>query len=238
MVRGVIVDVTDPEPTPTKFGTKDTFHIVIESEIENPERPGERFCVWSPRMTPSFNEKATLRKFLKDAFGRDVVETDCDKSGNLDIEALCLGHSVQMAIKHETHDEKTFANIALLMPDTSETRLQPSGTFKRKKDREPRDNAGNGQQQPDKPATKPGTAKAHYGTAQPSWRNAIIPSGPNAGKQLQDLDAQALPVFVSKFIDWQATQERMSPESEALYLACLEARSFLDKADPNSSIPF
>lgn len=244
-VKGVIIDVTPLTKNPTPYGEKEQFRIVIESSVTKPGTD-ERFAVWTQRFTPSLNEKSSLRKFLKSAFAEDVAETRVDEDGELDLDALVLGHPVMMIIAHDTKGDETYANLAYVGPDRSGKPLVPSPGYVRKKDRpeEPRDNAGNGQTGgkaatgPGTGGTSSGTAKVHYGTTKPDWRNAIIPSGPNAGKQLQDMDAQALPVFVSKMIDWQATQTTLSPESEALYLACLEARNFLDKANPDSDIDF
>jgi len=125
LVRGVIVDVTEPEKKQTNYGEKEQFRIVIESEMEKPDK--ERYCVWSPPFTATLNEKSNCRKFLKKAFGRDVAETDPDADGNIDLDALCIGHPVQMIIVHETNDGKTYANISHLMPDKTAGALKPSG---------------------------------------------------------------------------------------------------------------
>jgi hypothetical protein len=122
LVRGVIVDITPPEKKQTPFGEKDVFRVVIESELE--KSPGERFAVWSKGFTPSLNEKASFRKFLKLAFG-----------GDLDVDSLCIGHAVQMIVVHEESDGNTYANISHIMPDRTGDPLQPSGKYIRKADR-------------------------------------------------------------------------------------------------------
>jgi hypothetical protein len=133
LVRGVIVDVTPPQKKQTPFGVKDVFRVVIESELER--LPGERFAVWSRYFTPSLNERSAFRKFLTLTFGRDVAETDLDANGELNVDALCIGHAVQMSVVHEESGGNTYANISRIMPDQSGLPLKPSGKYIRIVDR-------------------------------------------------------------------------------------------------------
>lgn len=236
LVKGVIVDVTPPEKKMTPFGEKDVFRVVIESEVE--KAPGERFAVWSKGFTPSLNEKSSFRKFLKLAFGRDVVETDLDAGGELDVDKLLIGHPVQMIIVQEESGENIYANISHVMPDKTGNPLKPSGKHVRKQDRPER---GAESEKERAGVTKPaqaGAATAHYGVSKPDWRSAVIPSGAHRGKELRDLTNEELPKFLTQYLDWSAHQSRLAPENEALRKACLEAKLFMDNADPDSEIPF
>src|SRR5204863_8109215 len=65
--RGMCVDVTPPKKQQSQFGERDVFKVVFETTIERED--GSRFCTWSRNFTPTLNEKANLRKFLRGWFG-------------------------------------------------------------------------------------------------------------------------------------------------------------------------
>src|ERR1041385_2060410 len=61
--KGVCVDVTPLRKQQSQYGERNVFKIVFEVDAEKEE--GGRYCVWSNNFTPTLNEKASLRKFLR-----------------------------------------------------------------------------------------------------------------------------------------------------------------------------
>ena len=133
--RGVCVDVTPPRKQQSQFGERDIFKVVFEVDAERDD--GSRFCVWSKNFTPSLNEKANLRKFVRGWFGRDLSRAELN-----DFDTECLvGMPAQLVVVHEHKEGETYSNIAACTPDKSDEPLKASGKSVRVKDRE----AGNGQ---------------------------------------------------------------------------------------------
>lgn len=217
-VRGVIVDVTDPEKKQTAFGEKEKFRVVIESEI--PKEGGERFCVWSQGFTPSLNEKSSFRKFLKQAFGEDVAETKADGEGNLDIDALLIGHAVQMMIVHEESDGKTYANINVIFPDKTPQALKPSGKYVRKKDRQAKDGT----------AASYRKSGGNEETARASWQACKVHVGKNAGVNLGDLDAEAVEKLITNWLPKHKANQKPTADDKRLATALEEAEKVLAAA--------
>jgi hypothetical protein len=219
LVRGVIVDVTEPEKRDTAFGPKEQFRVVIESEVEKPDK--ERYCVWTKNFTPSLNEKSSFRKFLKSAFGRDVAETDADANGDLDVDGLLIGHGVQMLVVHEESDGKVYANIQAIVPDKSGNPLKPSGKFVRKKDRPARD--GNAASY-----HKSGGSGEESGRA--NWQTVKVHVGRNAGVQLGDLEADAVDKLIKNWLPEYSAKPKPSADDSRLAAALREAEQLLAAA--------
>jgi hypothetical protein len=210
LVRGVIVDITPLEKRQTPFGEKEVFRVVLESEVER--APGDRCLVWSKSFTPSLNEKAGFRKFLHLAFGRDAAETDLDSNGELDVDRLCLGHAVQFSVVHEESDGSTYANICHIMPDRSNTPLQPSGKYVRKSER---------------PAREDDTGPASR-TA--SWQTVTVHVGRCSGSRLGDLERDAVEKLLTNWLPKHQANSSPSPDDLRLASALTEAKSVLERA--------
>jgi hypothetical protein len=219
LVRGVIVDVTEPEKKMTAYGEKDQFRVVIESEVLRPD--GERFHVWSKSFTPSLNEKAGFRKFLKAAFGRDVAETDADANGDLDVDGLCIGHPVQMLIINEEANGNTYANISAIVPDKSKDPLKPCGKYVRKKDRPAKD--GNA-------ASYKKAATGGEESARENWQTVKVHVGKNAGVQLGDLDGDAVTKLLDNWLPKAEANPKPTADDKRLIAALNEAKSLLESA--------
>lgn len=217
LVKGVVVDVTEPEKKQTAFGEKQVFRVVIESEMEK-EKGGERFCVWTKGFTPSLNEKASFRKFLKQAFGRDVAETDADGEGNIDVDKLLIGHGVQMLITHEEHEGKVYANISALVPDKSGAPLTPTGKYIRKKDREKKDGAA---------ASYKKAGGSAEESARENWQTVKVHVGKNAGVQLGDLDTDAVQALLDKWLPKHEANPKPLADDKRLAAALKEAKALL-----------
>ena len=127
--KGVCVDATPLRKQQSQFGERDVFKLVFEVDLLKDD--GSRFCVWSKQFTPSLNEKANLRKFVRGWFGRDLTKAELD---DFDTECL-IGKAAQLVVVQEHKDTETYANIAACTPDKSGAPLQASGKYVRVKDR-------------------------------------------------------------------------------------------------------
>ena len=127
--QAVCVDVTPLRKETSPFGEREVFKIVFETGIERAD--GSRFCAWSRKFTPTLNEKANLRKFLRGWLGRDLTKEELD---DFDTESL-IGRAAQLVVVHEHKDAETYANIAACTPDRSPQPLKPCGRYTRLKDR-------------------------------------------------------------------------------------------------------
>src|SRR5512137_423150 len=128
--KAVCVDVTPLRKQQSQFGERDVFKLVFEVDMDKED--GSRFCVWSHNFTPSLNEKANFRKFLRSWFGRDLMESEM---AEFDAETL-IGKPAQLVVVHEHKDGQVYANIAACTPDKSGAPLKASGKFTRRKDRQ------------------------------------------------------------------------------------------------------
>src|SRR5436305_7931650 len=136
--KAVCVDVTPLRKQQSQYGERNVFKIVFEVDTEKED--GTRFGVWSTNFTPTLNEKASLRKFLRSWFGRDLSKAELE---DFDTETL-IGKPAQLVVVHQHKEGKVYANIAACTPDKSGEPLKPSGKFVRAKDRPPKDQAGLG----------------------------------------------------------------------------------------------
>ena len=138
--RAVCVDCTPLKKQQSQFGERDVFKIVFETLIERED--GSRFCAWSRNFTPTLNEKANLRKFVRGWFGHDLTKPELD---DFDTESL-IGKSAQIVVVHEHKDGETYANIVACTPDKAPEPLKATGKYVRVKDRPAKDAPGAGQQ--------------------------------------------------------------------------------------------
>lgn len=128
--RAVCVDVTPLKKQQSQFGERDVFKIVFETTIERED--GSRFCAWSRNFTPTLNEKANFRKFLRGWLGRDLMKAELD---GFDTDLL-IGKPAQIVVVHEHKDGEVYANIVACTPDKSPEVMKASGKYVRVKDRQ------------------------------------------------------------------------------------------------------
>jgi hypothetical protein len=93
--KAVCVDVTPLRKQQSQYGERDVFKLVFE--VDATKEDGSRPCVWSHNFTPSLNEKANFRKFLRAWFGRDLMESEM---AEFDTETL-IGKPAQLVVVHE-----------------------------------------------------------------------------------------------------------------------------------------
>jgi hypothetical protein len=96
--RAVCVDVTPLKKQQSQFGERDVFKVVFEIDADRGD--GSRFCAWSRNFTPSLNEKANFRKFLRSWFGRDLTSNELSE---FDTETL-IGKPAHLVVVHEHKD--------------------------------------------------------------------------------------------------------------------------------------
>ena len=198
-IKAVLVDITDLKERDTKFGKKDEFRLVFETECMDEEND-RRFCIWSRGYTPSLNEKAALRKDLKKMMGRELTSSELEE---FDVECL-IGHGVKLIIQHEHKDDKTYANISFIAPDKDKA-LKPSGNYKRIKDRDDKP-ADSDEDEADEPAAS-------------GWEAVIVHVGKHKGKKLADVDEAGVKILIEK---WLPTAKAAKNMEDAGLIAALD----------------
>ena len=131
--RACLVDETPLKLIRTKFGEKEAFRFVFETELKRDD--GSSWCVWSAPLTPSLGEKSNLRKLLRSWLGRDLEDGE-----GIDTEAL-IARPALVVVAHEIRDGVTYANLLAVLPDNGPNPVTPSGSYVRVRDR---DGAGGG----------------------------------------------------------------------------------------------
>ena len=187
--KGVCVDVTPLRKQQSQYGERNVFKLVFE--VDSEKEDGTRYGVWSNNFTPTLNEKASLRKFLRGWFGRDLTRTELE---DFDTETL-IGKPAQLVIVHQHKEGKVYANIAACTPDKSGEPLKPSGRFVRTKDRQAQPGS-NGAGAPGSGGYRRAEQPAEAGSEHASVR---IHVGKCKGLELRDLAAEQLQALV---VNW------------------------------------
>jgi hypothetical protein len=172
--KGVCVDVTPLRKQQSQFGEREVFKVVFETDQDRED--GSRFCVWSRGFTPSLNEKANLRKFVRGWFGRDLNKVELE---DFDTESL-IGKPAQLVVVHEHKDGETYANIVACTPDKSGAPLAPTGKYVRVKDRQPK--------------SEDGGQRSEVG----GYRRAEQPKPEDGGQMSEDSNFPATKIHVGK----------------------------------------
>jgi hypothetical protein len=195
-IKAVLVDITELKKRVTKYGEKDEFRLVFETEAMDEEND-RRFCIWSRGYTPSLHEKSAMRADLKKMMGRSLTEAELDE---FDLEDI-IGIGVKMIIQHDKVDDKTYANISFMSPDKDKA-LKPSGKYIRIRDRE-----ADGARQPE---TKEQSLSG--------WESATVHIGKYKGKSLGSVDE----VGVAALIDnWLPKAQADGKAADAALVAAL-----------------
>ena len=215
LVRATIVDVTDLKTQQSQFGERQVFKLVYESEVE--DETGRRFCIWSFPYTPSLNEKANFRKDLKKIRGRDITK---EEEEEFDPETL-IGHAVQIIVKHEEKDGKTFANISHVQPHKGGDALKPSGKFVREKDRKEKDGEA--------AAYKKASGAADDDVGRHDWQRCKVHVGRNKGLDLGDLEAEAVQNLLDKWLPDYRKNAKPTADDRRLAAALEEAAKVLEE---------
>ena len=192
--RAVCVDGTPLKKQQSQFGERDVFKIVFETLLERED--GSRFCAWSRNFTPTLNEKANLRKFVRGWFGRDLTKAEMD---DFDTESL-IGKTAQIVVVHEHKDGETYANIVACTPDKAKETLNASGKYVRVKDRPAKD--GSTSPQPSAQGGEGGSYRRAQPAAEASADHAAVKVhiGRCKGLELRDLSPEQVQALVEHWL--------------------------------------
>jgi len=219
-VKAVIVDLTPLKSRVTKFGEREEFRLVYETEVTNDD--GRRFCVWSRGYTPSLNEKASFRKDLKKIMGRDLTALELKE---YDTESL-IGTPVSLIIQHEKIESgQVYATISFVGPHKSGDPLVSSGAYKRVKDREQKAAAG-GEQAGYKKAP---AAKEDEGRT--DWQKVKVHVGAHSGVDLGDLPEEAVGALIDKWLPVGLALPKPLKADRQLIAALQEVKGYLGEAE-------
>lgn len=224
--RGVCVDVTPLVKRQTDFGMKEEFRLVFETDAD-PREDGSPQCVWSRGFTPSLNEKAHFRKFIRQWLGRDLTAAE---EAEFDTEDL-LGRSASLVIVHETSKdgEKTYANIVACTPCKKDP-LAASGKFTRKKDREAKGEEAS-YRGAAHPTEKQADAKPVDGTqAGSDWTCVKVHVGKHSGVELRDLDADAINKLITNWLPVHEGNKKPTADDKRLASALKLASEAINEA--------
>jgi hypothetical protein len=222
--KGVCVDVTPLRKQQSEFGERDVFKVVFEVDMDRDD--GSRFCVWSRNFTPSLNEKANFRKFVRGWFGRDLTDAELE---DFDTETL-LGKPAQLVVVHEHKEGKVYANIAACTPDRSKEPLGPSGKYVRLKDRDtsPRPSPQSGEGADGRSASAESPARqGGYRRAQQAESNGgdlgatKIHVGRCKGLEVRDLSSEQVVALIENWLPQAKANAKQSADDKRL-IAALE----------------
>ena len=217
--QAVCVDVTPLKKTQSTYGERETFRIVFETtELRQDGKP---FLLFSRSFTPSLHEKAALRAFLKQWFGRDLTTTE---QNEFDTESL-IGRSARVSVIHSDYNGTTYANIGLIRADKSGEPLKPSGKYVRQKDRQNNDEKFR--------------QASNSGEASSDWRRVKVHVGRHAGIDLGELDRESVEALASKWLPTALEMEKPLKADRELIAALQQAKQALSsEGEGDSNEPF
>jgi hypothetical protein len=219
--QAVCVDVTPLKKTQSSFGERETFRIVFETS--QLRQNGSPYLVFSRGFTPSLHEKAALRAFLKQWFGRDLTKAEQDE---FDTESL-IGRPARVSVVHNDYNGTTYANIGLIRPDKSGEPLKPSGKYVRQKDRQNNDERF-------RPAANSGDSNGSS-----DWRRVKVHVGRHAGLDLGELDRDSVEALLTKWLPTALEMDKPIKADRELIAALQQAKQALtSEDDEDDNIPF
>ena len=235
--KAVCVDVTPLRKQQSQYGERNVFKIVFEVDMEKED--GNRYGVWSNNFTPTLNEKASLRKFLRSWFGRDLSKAELE---DFDTETL-IGKPAQLVVVHQHKDNEVYANIAACTPDKSGEALKPSGKFIRTKDRPTSVGAGSNQSSVNSGQggsgggyrRAEGLAAGHQAEAS-EHASVKIHVGRCKGLELRDLAAEQVEALVANWLPGAKTNPKPLADDKRLMAALEWWQAEQEKA--NDDVPY
>ena len=205
--QAVCVDVTPLKKTQSTYGERETFRVVFETcELRQDGKP---YLLFSRSFTPSLHEKAALRAFLKQWFGRDLTTTE---QNEFDTESL-IGRPARVSVVHNDYNGTTFANIGLIRADKSGESLKPSGKYVRQKDRQNNDEKF-------RPASNSGEVSS-------DWRRVKVHVGRHTGIDLGELDRESVEALLTKWLPTALEMEKPLKADRELIAALQQSKQAL-----------
>ncbi len=202
----VCVDCTPLKKQQSQFGERDVFKTVFETTLLRDD--GTNFCAWTRNYTPSFNEKANFRKFIRGWFGRELTRAEM---GDFDTETL-IGKTAQLVVVHEHKDGETYANIVACTPDKSPEPMEASGKYVRVKDRPPKEAGGIGQQGGYRRAEQPISETSDLGATK-------IHTGRCLGMEVRDLSPEQVQALVENWLPTAKANTKPTADDRRLIAA-------------------
>lgn len=225
--QAVCVDVTPLKKTPSTYGDRETFRLVFETN--QLRQNGSPYLLFSRGFTPSLHEKAALRAFLRQWFGRDLTAAE---QAEFDTESL-IGRPARVSVVHNDYNGTTYANIGLIRADKSGEPLKPSGKYVRQKDRQNNDERF----RPAQGATGPAESAAGVS----DWRRVKVHVGRHAGIDLGELDRDSVEALVTKWLPTALSLDKPLKADRELIAALQQAKQALasgDDGEDDDDIPF
>jgi hypothetical protein len=217
--QAVCVDVTPLKKTQSTYGERETFRVVFETS--QLRQNGSPFLLFSRSFTPSLHEKAALRAFLKQWFGRDLTTAE---QNEFDTESL-IGRPARVSVVHNDYNGTTYANIGLIRADKSGEPLKPSGKYVRQKDRQNNDEKFR--------------HASNSGEAPSDWRRVKVHVGRHAGIDLGELDRESVEALATKWLPTALEMEKPLKADRELIAALQQAKQALtSEDDEDDNIPF
>jgi hypothetical protein len=219
--QAVCVDVTPLKKTQSTYGERETFRLVFETtELR---QNGSPFLVFSRTFTPSLHEKAALRAFLKQWFGRDLTTAE---QNEFDTESL-IGRPARVSVVHSDYNGTTYANIGLIRADKSGEPLKPSGKYVRQKDRQNNDEKFRH------------ASNSNEFAAPSDWRRVKVHVGRHTGIDLGELDRESVEALLTKWLPTALAMEKPLKADRELVAGLQQAKAALTAAeDEEDNIPF
>jgi hypothetical protein len=218
--QAVCVDVTPLKKTQSTYGERETFRIVFETR--ELRQNGSPYLLFSRGFTPSLHEKAALRGFIKQWFGRDLTMAE---QAEFDTESL-IGRPARVSVVHNDYNGTTYANIGLIRADKSGDPLKPSGKYVRQKDRQNNDEK-----------FRPASNAAESGSS--DWRRVKVHVGKHSGLDLGELDREAVEALLTKWLPTALEMEKPLKADRELIAALQQAKEALSSdEDEEDNIPF
>jgi len=220
-VRGVIIDVTEPKPMTTKYGNRDVFKLVYQTEVTRDTDDGpKRWAIWSRPYTPSLHEKAALRKDLEKILGRPIGDGE-----ELDIEDY-IGHPVSMIIENKEEGDNVYSEIVAIRKYAGDNPLKADGSYTRQKDRD--------QQGGDKGAyRKADSAPEKKDDAGPlPWKAVKVHIGAYKGHALGTVPREGVEKLITNWVPAASTAAKQTADDKRLLAALESAAAALDAETP------
>ena len=208
--------------TKSTFGEKETFRLVFETtELR---QNGSPYLLFSRTFTPSLHEKAALRAFLKQWFGRDLTTAEL---AEFDTESL-IGRPARVSVVHNEYNGTVYANIGLIRADKSGEPLKPSGKYTRQKDRQ-----SNGDEK-----FRPSSNSNESGTPS-DWRRVKVHVGRHSGIDLGELDRESVEALLTKWLPRALEMDKpLKADRELIAALQLAKQALADADDEADEIPF
>jgi hypothetical protein len=211
--QAVCVDVTPLKKTQSNYGERETFRLVFETaELR---QNGSPFLLFSRTFTPSLHEKAALRAFIKQWFGRDLTTAE---QNEFDTDSL-IGRPARVSVVHSDYNGTTYANIGLIRADKSGEPLKPSGKYIRQKDRQNNDEK-----------FRP-VSNSNESPAPSDWRRVKVHVGKHSGIDLGELDRESVEALLTKWLPTAIEMEKPLKADRELIAALQQAKEALSSDD-------